>query len=59
MCRATVAIKYTLFHNISVLKLYRRHKKGASNYANPLIYMVGRAGIEPATNGLKIHCSTD
>ena len=23
-----------------------------------LIYMVGRDGIEPSTNGLKVHCST-
>ena len=25
---------------------------------NPLILLVGRAGIEPATNGLKVRCST-
>ena len=34
-------------------------KKGASpERANPLYYLVGRAGFEPATNGLKVRCST-
>ena len=28
--------------------------KGVTFSRNPLIYMVGRAGIEPTTNGLKV-----
>ncbi len=34
-------------------------EKGVTFPRNPLLYMVGRIGFEPMTNGLKIHCSTD
>ena len=36
-----------------------RSDKGlASCEANPLIFLVGRTGFEPVTNGLKVRCST-
>ena len=32
--------------------------KGVTRERNPLKNLVGRAGFEPATNGLKVRCST-
>jgi len=29
-----------------------------NNTCNPLLFLVGRAGVEPAANGLKVRCST-
>jgi len=34
-------------------------QKGLSQIAKPLMNLVGRAGFEPATNGLKVRCSTN
>ncbi len=36
----------------------RQQKKDSSNLPKSLIILVGRAGIEPTTNGLKVRCST-
>ena len=39
--------------------LARNEKKASERRAlKPLIILVGRAGIEPAANGLKVRCST-
>ena len=35
-----------------------RNDKGLANNANPLFDLVGRVGIEPTTNGLRVRCST-
>ena len=47
----------------NVINLVRlRHvlmQKGPSHAAKPLIYLVGPAGVEPTTNGLKVRCSTN
>src|SRR6185312_17437538 len=32
--------------------------KGLAAEANPLKWLVGRVGIEPTTNGLRVRCST-
>ncbi len=40
------------------LELKRKIEKGLRFHVTPLFYLVGSAGIEPATNGLKVHCST-
>ena len=35
-------------------------KKGVTAYhCNPLIFLVGHKGLEPLTNGLRVHCSTN
>lgn len=36
----------------------RQNKKGLHR-CKPLIFLVGRAGFEPATTALKVQCSTD
>ena len=39
----------SILATIGLLKM----NKGLQNLCNPLILLVGRAGIEPTTNGLK------
>jgi hypothetical protein len=41
-----------------VIATLSSNKKGLRNCAT-LSYLVGRAGLEPATNGLKVRCSTN
>lgn len=36
----------------------QKNKKGSSEL-EPFVFLVGRAGLEPATNGLKVRCSTN
>ncbi len=36
-----------------------KQKAQSEDWAKCLIYLVGRAGFEPATNGLKVRCSTN
>src|SRR5438067_1688906 len=36
----------------------RNQEKRADLAANPFIFLVGRTGFEPVTNGLKVRCST-
>ncbi len=36
-----------------------RNKKASSEDEAFLFILVGRAGLEPATNGLKVRCSTN
>jgi hypothetical protein len=36
-----------------------KNKKAPSCEWSFLFYLVGRAGLEPATNGLKVRCSTN
>src|SRR5665213_1213141 len=44
---------------ISLSRFYHGQKRQrTSNYANPLFDLVGRVGIEPTTNGLRVRCST-
>lgn len=45
------------FHVIYLLPLMRIQDKSASS--SGAFVLVGRAGLEPATNGLKGHCSTN
>jgi hypothetical protein len=33
-------------------------RKGLDFHPDPCVFVVGRAGFEPATNGLKVRCST-
>lgn len=33
-------------------------RKGLDFHLDPSVFVVGRAGFEPATNGLKVRCST-
>ncbi len=33
-------------------------RKGLDFHLDPCEFVVGRAGFEPATNGLKVRCST-
>jgi hypothetical protein len=37
----------------------RANKKASSEDEAFLFILVGRAGLEPATNGLKVRCSTN
>ena len=36
-----------------------QNEKGVSQRLTPFNILVGRAGFEPATNGLKVRCSTN
>ena len=39
-------------------KSYKKGLQITFSTCNPLTLLVGRAGVEPATNGLKVRCST-
>jgi hypothetical protein len=57
-----LTLRHMLRSLIECLKAHRRHKKQKKKglrLRNPLFSLVGGAGFEPATNGLKVRCSTN
>ena len=49
----TPSNKNDIFFENTTMRLLIK-EQGVTFIRNPLIYMVGRAGIEPTTNGLKV-----
>ena len=47
-----------LLVKVAATEQIRKRKGPGSCEPSPLISLVGRAGFEPATNGLKVRCST-
>jgi hypothetical protein len=55
---ATLQLHQREFTGDELVKTKAQNEKGSSEL-EPFIFLVGRAGLEPATNGLKVRCSTN